>query len=125
MIIDHVGIAVSDYEQSKKFYTHVLAPLGITAIIEHNGWIGFGKEDKPEFWFGPGKETNHFMHVVFTAKTKEIVELFYKVAIEEGAVCNGKPKLRQDYYLGYYGAFVIDPDGNQIGAVIHSSELNS
>lgn len=121
MILDHVGIAVSNYEKSKQFYTRVLAPLGITAINEHDGWVGFGKNGKAEFWFGAGKETTYFSHVVFKAETKEAIELFYKIALEEGAVCNGKPKLRQDYYPGYYGVFVIDPDGHSIGAVIHNS----
>ena len=125
MIIDHVGIAVSNYEKSKKFYTNILAPFGIKAIIEHDGWVGFGKNNKPEFWFGPGKDSKYFSHVAFMAETKEIVDIFYKIAIDEGAVCNGKPNIRQDYYLGYYGAFVIDPDGHHIGAIIHSSELNS
>jgi len=125
MIIDHVGIAVSNYEKSKKFYTNILAPFGIKAIIEHDGWVGFGKNNKPEFWFGPGKDSKYFSHVAFMAETKEIVDIFYKIAIDEGAVCNGKPNIRQDYYLGYYSAFVIDPDGHHIGAVIHSSELNS
>jgi len=122
MIFDHVGITVSDYAKSKQFYNRVLTPLGITAITEHNGWVGFGKKGKPEFWFGPGKDSTYFSHVVFMAETKEVVDLFYKIAIEEGAVCNGKPKLRQDYYSDYYGAFVIDPDGHNIGAVIHSSK---
>lgn len=121
MILDHVGISVSNYEKSKQFYTQVLMPLGITAITEHDGWIGFGKKGKPEFWFGPGKDTKYFSQVTFTAETKEAVDLFYKIALAEGAVCNGKPNLRHDYYPGYYGAFIIDLDGHNIGAVIHNS----
>ncbi len=123
MIVDHIGIAVSDYEKSKKFYTKILAPLGIVLLSEHEGWVGFGQSGKAEFWFGPGKDTNYFAHVAFGAKTKEAVDLFYKIAIDEGAVCNGKPKLRHDYYSHYYGAFVLDSDGHHIGAVIHDLKL--
>lgn len=57
MILDHVGITVSNYEKSRQFYTQVLMPLGITVITEHNEWIGFGKNNKPKFWFGPGEDT--------------------------------------------------------------------
>ncbi|KTD44659.1 VOC family protein [Legionella quateirensis] len=121
MILDHVGITVSNYEKSKQFYTRILAPLSIVPISEHDGWIAFGKNGKAEFWFGPGKDTKYFSHITFIAETKASVDLFYKIAIDEGAVCNGKPKLRHDYYPGYYGAFVIDPDGHYIGAVIHNS----
>ena len=125
MILDHVGITVSNYEQSKKFYTRVLAPLGISLITEHNNWVGLGKNNKAEFWFGLGKETKYFMHVAFVADTKEMVDNFYKIAIESGARCNGKPKHRKDYYAGYYGAFILDPDGHNIGALTHAVERSS
>ncbi|MBA2709859.1 MAG: VOC family protein [Tatlockia sp.] len=120
MIIDHIGIAVSDYEKSKKFYINILTPFGIEPMAEHEGWVGFGKNNKPEFWLGPGKDTKYFMHFAFAADTKEIVDAFYKIAIEEGAVCNGKPKIREDYYSGYYGAFIIDYDGHSISAIVHN-----
>jgi len=119
MIIDHVGIAVSDREKSKKFYTNILTPFGISPLIEHEDWIGFGKQGRPEFWIGAGKDTKYFMHVAFAADTKAIVDAFYKIAIAEGAQCNGKPKLRNDYYADYYGAFILDYDGHNIGAVFH------
>lgn len=119
MIIDHIGITVSNYEKSRQFYTQILMPLGIIAITEHNGWVGFGQNGKPVFWFGPGKDVKYFSHIAFLAKTTTAVDLFYKTALAEGAICNGKPDLREDYYPGYYGAFVIDPDGHYIGVVIH------
>jgi catechol 2,3-dioxygenase-like lactoylglutathione lyase family enzyme len=55
MIIDHIGLAISDFERSKDFYTKALAPLGIGEVMEAQGWSGFGKDDKPEFWFGIGR----------------------------------------------------------------------
>ena len=118
-MIDHVGIAVANYEKSKNFYLHILSPFGIEPITENDGWIGFGKNNKAEFWLGPGKETKYFMHVAFTADSKELVDTFYKISIEQGALCNGKPKIRDDYYSGYYGAFITDYDGHSIGAVHH------
>ena len=53
MIIDHIGLSVSDYENSKAFYTKALKTLNITLIIEIKGWAGFGVGEKPEFWMGP------------------------------------------------------------------------
>lgn len=119
MILDHVGITVSNYEKSKQFYTKILRPLDIELVSEYDGWAGFGKKGRAEFWFGPGKDKQHFSHVTFVAETKEVVDLFYCAAIKEGAKCNGKPKLRSDYYSGYYGAFVSDFDGNFIGAIFN------
>lgn len=89
MLVDHVGIAVSDYKKSKKLYLTILAPFGIKPLTEHDGWIGFGKNNKPDFWLGPGKATSSFIQVAFVADTKEIVDYFYRIAIEEGAELNG------------------------------------
>ena len=125
MLVDHVGIAVSNLKKSKLFYLDILTPFAIEPIVEHNGWIGFGKNGKPEFWLGPGKDTKYFMHLAFVADTKDIVDNFYKIAIEKGAICNGSPKIRNDYYTDYYSAFIIDHDGHNIGAVLHNYELNS
>ena len=119
MILDHVGMTVTDYERSKKFYTLILAPLGIKPLTQHEDWIGFGKTDKPEFWFGPTTKIQQFTHIAFKADTKEAIQAFYTIAIQEGATCNGKPKLRNDYYTNYCSAFIVDDDGHYIGAVLH------
>ncbi|MDM5176328.1 hypothetical protein PO883_03875 [Massilia sp. DJPM01] len=73
MIIDHLGFAVSDYEQSKIFFGKALAPLGISVIIEVKGWAGLGKNGKPEFWFGQGGTVQGQMHVAFAADSREQV----------------------------------------------------
>ena len=122
MIIDHIGIAVSDYEKSKDFYSKALAPLEIELVAEVQGWAGFGKEGKPEFWFGLGKEAQNPMHIAFVANTREMVDMFYKAAIEAGAQDNGKPGIREIYHPNYYGGFVIDRDGHNIEAVCHSEK---
>jgi len=119
MIIDHIGIAISDYDKSKLFYQSVLATLGIELVIEVQGWAGFGKKGKAEFWFGPDEKTQEPMHIAFAAKSRQQVDEFYKAAIAAGGLDNGKPGVREIYHPNYYGAFVIDPDGHNIEAVCH------
>lgn len=122
MLIDHIGIAISDYDRSKQFYSKVLATLDITLVMEVEGWAGFGKDDKAEFWFGPDEIVQPPMHIAFLAENREKVDQFYKVAIAAGAKDNGGPGLRPIYHAQYYGAFVIDPDGHNIEAVCHRDE---
>ena len=122
MIIDHIGIAISDYDQSKEFYTKVLAPLDIKLVAEDQGWAGFGKNGKPDFWFGTDKKTQSPMHIAFIAESREKVNQFYEAAIAAGAKDNGKPGIRAIYHSDYYSAFVIDPDGHNIEAVCHREE---
>lgn len=122
MIIDHIGIAISDYDKSKEFYLKALAPLGIELLAEVQGWAGFGKEEKPEFWFGLNKEIQKPMHIAFLATSREMVNQFYKASLKAGALDNGKPGIREIYHPNYYGAFVIDPDGHNIEAVCHLEE---
>ena len=120
MIIDHIGFVISDLEKSKAFYAKCLRPLGIELIMEIQGQVGFGKDGKPEFWFGAEGTHHSKMHIAFTAASREQVDAFYKAAIEAGAADNGKPGIREIYHPNYYGAFVVDPDGHNIEAVCHS-----
>ncbi len=122
MIIDHIGISVSDYEASKVFFSHALAPLGIELIMETHGWAGYGAHGKPEFWLGTGREVRGAMHIAFAAKTREQVRLFYEASLAAGAQDNGAPGIREHYHANYYGAFVIGPDGHNIEAVCHAAE---
>lgn len=122
MIIDHIGIAISDYARSKDFYTQCLAPLGIEQIAEHEGWAGFGSAGKPDFWFGPDGEAHKPMHIAFVAEDRASVDRFYQAGIEAGGKDNGAPGLRAIYHPHYYGAFLIDPDGHNIEAVCHKAE---
>jgi catechol 2,3-dioxygenase-like lactoylglutathione lyase family enzyme len=66
-IIDHMGFSVTDVERSKAFYGKALAPLGITIISETHGWVGLGRDGKPEFWLGGPGTTPSTVHVAFTA----------------------------------------------------------
>jgi len=121
MIIDHIGLAISDYEQSKTFYTRALAPLGIELMVEVQGWAGYGKGEKAAFWFGQDDYVHAPIHIAFVADSRAKVDQFYKAALAAGAKDNGKPGIRDEYHPDYYGAFVIDPDGHNIEAVCHKA----
>jgi catechol 2,3-dioxygenase-like lactoylglutathione lyase family enzyme len=122
MIIDHFGMAVSDYPRSKEFFQKALAPLDIELVMEVKGWAGMGKAGKPEFWFGEHTQAHGPMHIAFAAASREQVRRFYDAALAAGAKDNGPPGIREFYHPNYYGAFVICPDGHNIEAVCHLPE---
>lgn len=122
MIIDHLGLGVSDYERSKRFYSAALAPLGIELVKEVAGWAGFGAGGKPEFWFGAGERPAASTHVAFAAANREQVRQFHRAALAAGGRDNGAPGIRAIYHPNYYGAFVLDPDGHNVEAVCHRPE---
>jgi catechol 2,3-dioxygenase-like lactoylglutathione lyase family enzyme len=118
-MLDHVGIPVSDFERSKRFYEQALSPLGYELIMEpRHGAAGLGRSGKPDFWIGQG-EPGYPLHVAFAAEDRATVEAFHEVAVAAGGRDNGGPGLRPEYHPSYYGAFVLDPDGNNIEAVCH------
>jgi catechol 2,3-dioxygenase-like lactoylglutathione lyase family enzyme len=121
-VIDHVGFAVSDYERSKAFYERALAPLGHTLLMEFSGAAaGFGPTDggKPSFFLeAHGEPVRGRLHVAFAAETRAQVDAFHAAALEAGGTDNGPPGLRW-YHPSYYGAYVLDPDGNNVEAVCH------
>lgn len=119
MIIDHLGMAVSDSEQAKAFFIRALAPLGITVVLEVQGWIGMGRQGKPEFWFGAHATAQSPMHIAFLAESRAQVDQFYAAALAAGGTDNGAPGIRPQYHPDYYGAFVYGPDGHNIEAVCH------
>ena len=122
MIIDHSGIAVSDYEKSKQFFCRALAPLGIELVMEVQGWAGLGREGKPELWFGLHAQAQRPMHIAFLAETRGQVRAFHAAALAAGGSDNGAPGIREIYHPNYYGAFVLGPDGHNIEAVCHRPE---
>jgi catechol 2,3-dioxygenase-like lactoylglutathione lyase family enzyme len=122
VIIDHIGLTVSDYEASKRFFSEALSPLGIVLVAEFGGWAGYGRGEKAEFWFGQDVEIQRPMHIAFIAETRELVRAFYAAALAAGATDNGPPGIRELYHPDYYGAFVIGPDGHNIEAVCHKPE---
>ena len=120
-MLDHVGFTVSDYERSKAFYAKALAPLGVTLLMEPvEAAAGFGKDGKPFFWIearGPALQGD--LHVAFAVDSRETVDAFHAAALEAGGTDNGAPGVREIYHPSYYGAYVLDPDGNNIEAVCH------
>jgi catechol 2,3-dioxygenase-like lactoylglutathione lyase family enzyme len=121
-ILDHIGISVTDFEQSKAFYQATLAPLGLAIMMEFPAEgcaCGFGRAGKPAFWISGGAKTSPRIHIAFAAPSREAVDAFYRAALAAGATDNGPPGVREHYHPNYYGAFVLDPDGHNIEAVCH------
>ncbi|MEG0886732.1 MAG: hypothetical protein RSH52_36505, partial [Janthinobacterium sp.] len=73
MILDHIGLCVSDTAASKAFFAAALAPLGVSVVMEEHGWVGLGKDGKPDFWFGAGGTPHAGMHLAFAAGNREQV----------------------------------------------------
>jgi catechol 2,3-dioxygenase-like lactoylglutathione lyase family enzyme len=121
-MLDHVSVIVSNYEKSKAFYTGVLAALGISPLMEFPGATGFGtKETGPYFWIGKGSASRGG-HVAFRAPSREAVRKFHAAGLGLGGRDEGAPGLRPDYHQNYYAAFLLDPDGYKVEAVIHTPE---
>jgi catechol 2,3-dioxygenase-like lactoylglutathione lyase family enzyme len=125
-MLDHIGFSVLDIVRSKQFYSAALAPLSITVVMEvtaeqtgKDAHVGFGLNGKPFFWIGTGAKPSTRVHVAFTAASRAQVESFYKAALAAGGRDNGPPGIRAHYHPNYYGAFVLDPDGNNIEVVSH------
>jgi catechol 2,3-dioxygenase-like lactoylglutathione lyase family enzyme len=124
-VLDHVSIPVSDLGRSQSFYDAVLEPLGACRRIERPGALGYGTGPVPGFWLlerepggakpGPG------LHVCFCAASAEEVHAFYQAGLALGAKDAGAPGLRPEYSAGFYGAFLIDPDGYKVEATWRSA----
>jgi catechol 2,3-dioxygenase-like lactoylglutathione lyase family enzyme len=124
-MIDHTGIAVRSFDQARAFYDRALAPLGASLLMmvppEHTGGVkvgGYGRDGKPCFWLHEGSHQDT-IHVAFVARDRREVDAFHAAALAAGGKDNGAPGLRPHYHPNYYGAFVLDPDGNNIEAVFH------
>ena len=118
-MLDHLIITVSDYDKSKAFYLKALEPLGYGLIMEMGRAAGLGVGGKPDFFIREAEAVNPPVHVAFGSHDRKSVDRFYDAAIEAGGEDNGEPGLRSQYHPHYYGAFVLDPDGNNIEAVYH------
>jgi catechol 2,3-dioxygenase-like lactoylglutathione lyase family enzyme len=123
-MIDHLSIQCADLAASKAFYDSVLAPLGGTRVLDYGTAIGYGTGGSPDFWIGPQDTGDGFResHIAFTAPDRASVRAFYAAAVDAGAVILHEPRVWPEYHDSYYGAFVRDPDGNNIEAVCHLPE---
>jgi catechol 2,3-dioxygenase-like lactoylglutathione lyase family enzyme len=114
-MIAHTTLLVSDYARSKTFYTNVLSTLGYSAKMEDGTSAGFNDGKNTDFWISAEK-TVVPLHLAFQAANRKQVEAFHQAGVKAGGKDNGRPGYR-DYSPGYFAAFVIDPDGNNIEAV--------
>ena len=112
-MLDHLGLTSADLARSKAFFLQALAPLQIGVVMEvtaeqtgAHDHIGFGSDGKPFFWLGNGGTASHGVHVAFACASRDQVDAFHAAALAAGG-------------RDYYGAFVLDPDGNNIEAVCH------
>ena len=137
-MLDHMTFRVSDIQRAKAFYTAALEPLGYRLAFEGqygSNILGFAYPDqaepdgkKTDVWFidGPspygGPAATAGCHLAWRAQSRAQVDAFHRAALAAGGKDNGAPGLRPDYHAHYYGAFVIDPEGNNIEAVCHLPE---
>jgi catechol 2,3-dioxygenase-like lactoylglutathione lyase family enzyme len=117
-MIDHLSLYVSDYPRSRAFYEAALAPLGFGVVTELDGACGFGPPGEDDLWLGSGAAGGP-VHIAFAARDEAAVDAFHAAALAAGGRDNGAPGVRPQYHPGYYGAYVIDPDGNNVEAVFH------
>lgn len=128
-MIDHYSTYATDYDATVRFYDAALAPLGYTRNVNMvTTWdaewptrraSAYGPENKPILWVIEVKEAASPRHVAFVAADEAAVAAFHAAALDTGAGDNGAPGPRAHYHPGYYGAFVFDPDGNNVEAVFH------
>jgi catechol 2,3-dioxygenase-like lactoylglutathione lyase family enzyme len=123
-MLDHLSIQCDDSSASAAFYDATLAPLGGTRIMDFGLVIGYGTAGKPSFWIGPNPSggANRENHIAFVAPDRAAVRAFFDAAVATGAEVLHEPRVWSEYHPNYYGAFVRDPDGNNVEAVCHLPE---
>ena len=118
-MLDHVGLNVRDFETSKRFYADALKPLGYEVVMDFGTSCGLGEGGKPDFWIVERDEPSAPVHVAIASPDRATVDAFHAAALGAGGKDHGEPGPRPHYHEHYYGAFVHDPDGNNIEAVCH------
>lgn len=116
-MFDHIGLSVGEFKRSLKFYAAALEPLGYRVDSEDGESAGLGKTGAPQLWLGKGKHSH--THLALVAHSRKAVDAFHHAALHAGGKDNGAPGLRPQYHAGYYAAYVLDPDGNNVEAVFH------
>lgn len=123
-MLDHLSIQCADVATSAAFYDAVLGPLGGRRLMDLGDVVGYGVAPKPDFWLGPRTTGSGFResHIAFAAPDRAAVRGFFRIAVDAGAEVLHQPQVWPEYHAGYYGAFVRDPDGNNVEAVCHIPE---
>jgi len=121
-MIDHVAIQCADVSASARFYDAVLVALGAGREMDFGETVGFGRDGHPEFWLGPQATGEGFRecHIAFSAPDRASVVAFFEAAVTAGADVLYPPRVWPEYHPHYFGAFVRDPDGNNVEAVCHA-----
>lgn len=121
-MLDHLSVQCADVAASASFYDQVLATLGGSRIMDFGDVVGYGRPPMPSFWIGPQTTGEGFRecHIAFAAADRGVVSAFYDAALAAGGVSLHAPRLWPEYHPNYFGAFVRDPDGNNVEAVCHS-----
>jgi catechol 2,3-dioxygenase-like lactoylglutathione lyase family enzyme len=122
-MLDHLEIQCRDLSASSAFYDVVLATVGGSRIMDFGVAIGYGVAPKPDFWIGTQQTGEGFResHIAFAAADKATVDAFFRAAVDAGAEVLHEPRMWPEYHPHYYGAFVRDPDGNNVEAVCHTA----
>jgi catechol 2,3-dioxygenase-like lactoylglutathione lyase family enzyme len=110
-VFDHVDVHASDYAESVRFYETVLAPLGIPKLAAGDGWTCFTNLNVAN-----RTPPTRNLHLCFFTRAREDVDAFHRAGVEAGFSSNGEPGYR-DYAPGYYAAYLLDPDGNNVEAL--------
>jgi catechol 2,3-dioxygenase-like lactoylglutathione lyase family enzyme len=130
VFIDHINVPVRDLDACKRFYRAALEPFGAHVVEEPGppeGWgpaLMIGPPGSEDLGFSPGDPTAA-IHIAFAAPDRATVDAFHAAALAAGGTDNGAPGLRPQYHAGYYGAYVLDPDGNNVEAVFHDESASS
>jgi catechol 2,3-dioxygenase-like lactoylglutathione lyase family enzyme len=124
-LIDHVQLVVKDLAASRRFYEAVMAALGIPigGSAEEHFWFDELFVSSPDSDDSLGRLTGR-CHLAFQARDRATVDAFYEAALASGGTDNGAPGERP-YHPGYYAAFALDPDGNNVEAVYHGEAKRS
>ena len=119
-MLDHLSLQCADLQASAAFYDAVLAPLGGRRMMDFTVVIGYGT-DRPCFWLGGISTGDGFResHIAFAAASRAQVDEFFQAAVAAGAEVLHEPRVWPEYHASYFGAFVRDPDGNNVEAVHH------
>jgi catechol 2,3-dioxygenase-like lactoylglutathione lyase family enzyme len=125
-MLDHLSITVSDLDRAQTFYDAVLDTLGYPRVVRRERSIGYGERGGPlcyiSIYLSSGTLVPDNRHWCFRASSRSAVRAFHKAALAHGGRDDGPPGIREIYSPDYYGAFVLDPDGNRIEAVTRRPE---
>jgi len=123
-VLDHLSIQCDDVAAAARFYDAALGALGAGRVMEFMQAVGYGVGAKPSFFVEPKTDQmpNRPSHIAFAAADRAAVRAFFDAAVATGAEVLHEPRLWPEYHPDYYGAFVRDPDGNNVEACCHRPE---